>query len=193
MWNTILNEWRFLFRNKIFFGITCCLVLVMTVSLYLSKKQYQIQQALYQSAKKEMRDQWEAIDSMNPHSAAHYGTYAFKPITVLSNLDEGVNAVTGNVLRIEGHVQNEMVHSEASQMMSISRFGKFKVSMILQFIVPLLLIFLAFNSITSERQNGRLKLLILQSGTSRQLILSKTIATWAYGVGLVVIVLLVYL
>ena len=129
---------------------------------------------------------------MNPHSAAHYGTYVFKPINVLTNLDEGVNSVTGNVLRVEGHVQNEMVHSEASQMMSISKFGKLKAALLLQYIVPLLLIFLAFSSVNSERLQGRLKLLLLQGAIPSRLMMSKTIAIWLFGLALLAFSVLIY-
>ena len=125
---------------------------------------------------------------MNPHSAAHYGTYVFKSPNLLNSLDEGVNSITGNVIRVEGHVQNEMVHSEASQMQAISRFGKLKSSLLLKYIVPLLLIFLAFSSVSTEKQSGRLKLLILQGAKPNQLILAKSLSVWLYGVVLLLLV-----
>ena len=42
------------------------------------------------------------------------------------SLDEGVNAVTGLVLRLEGHKQHDVSFSEASQSLAVSRFGKLK-------------------------------------------------------------------
>ena len=42
---------------------------------------------------------------MNPHSAVHYGSYAFKPMNALNSLDGGINNITGNVIKLEGHVQ----------------------------------------------------------------------------------------
>ena len=114
--------------------------------------QTQKQANFYQNAKAHLRTQWEQLDGVNPHSAAHYGTYVFKPVNILGNLDEGVNAVTGNVIQVEGHVQNEMAYSEASQMQAISRFGKLKSALLLQYILPLLLVFLAFHTIHSEQE-----------------------------------------
>ena len=61
-----------------------------------------------QEAKNHIRDQWDEMGPSNPHSAAHFGTYAFKSNSILNSLDEGVNAVTGLVLRLEGHKQNEV-------------------------------------------------------------------------------------
>ena len=93
------------------------------------------------------------MEASNPHSAAHYGTYAFKPVSVLNSIDEGINSVTGNVLRLEGHRQNDIVFSEASQSLMISKFGKLKPSFnFFSFIIPLLLIFLSFNTYMSEKK-----------------------------------------
>lgn len=193
MWQIIINEWRYFFRSKLVFGISLGFFLVLFVSTILGHLQYSRQVAAHQAATEHLREQWENIEAMNPHGAAHYGTYIFKPVNLLSSLDEGVNASTGNVLRVEGHVQNEMVYSEASQMKMVSRFGKLKSSLLLKYIVPLLLIFLAFGSVSSEKQQGRLKLLVLQGAQPRQLILGKTLAVWLFGLFLLAGVILVHI
>ena len=123
---------------------------------------------------------------MNPHRAAHYGVYVFKPISILNSLDDGVSSITGNVLKLEGHVQNEIVHSEASQSITISKFGKLKPSIILQYVVPLFLIFLSFGSITNDKETGRMKLIALQGVSPEKLVLSKSISIWLYGLMLII-------
>ena len=125
------------------------------------------------SAQEHMRKQWEEMGPYNAHSVSHFGTYAFKPNSILSNLDEGVNAVTGIVLRLEGHKQNDVAFSEASQSIFVSQFGKFKISLLFQFIIPLLLIFFSFNIYTSEITSGRLKLLIVQGNSFSKIIFAK--------------------
>jgi len=192
MLQIIKNEWRFLVRSHLFLGISIIFVCTLILSVFLGNYQTQKQKQSHRNAKNHVRQQWEKIDQLNPHSAAHYGTYIFKPSNLLSSLDEGVNSVTGNVLRVEGHVQNEITYSEASQIQAISRFGKLKSSLLLQYIVPLLLIFLAFNSVSNEKQSGRLKLMVLQGAKPFQIILSKTVAVWLYGVSLLILVLVVY-
>ncbi len=192
MWRIIKNEWQYYSRIPLLLGISLGFVLVLFLSIVLGNYQTQKQTEHYTTAKNELRAQWESIDAMNPHSAAHYGTYVFKPANLLSSLDEGVNGITGNVLRVEGHVQNEIVYSEASQMQSVSKFGKLKSSLLLQYIVPILLIFLAFSSISNEKQSGRLKLLVLQGAKPFSLILGKTISIWMYGIGLLAITILAY-
>ncbi|MEL6989355.1 MAG: ABC transporter permease subunit, partial [Bacteroidota bacterium] len=170
MWQVAKNEWSSLIRSKPLLALILGFVLVLVLSLFLGNRQLQNQTSIYQKAQKQVREQWENIDAMNPHGAAHYGTYVFKPSNLLSSLDEGVNSVTGNVLRVEGHVQNEIVHSEAAQMQFVSKFGKLKSAILLQYVLPLFLIFLAFHSISKERQSGRLKLLILQGANVSSII-----------------------
>ena len=174
------------------FGISIGFVGILFLTVYLGNLQTKEQTKRYQTAQQHLRQQWESIEEMNPHGAAHYGTYVFKPTNLLGSLDEGVNSVTGNVLRVEGHVQNEIVHSEASQMQAVSKFGKLKSSLLLQYIVPLLLIFLAFQSINSEKQSGRFKLLFLQGTNPVQLALAKTLTVTLYGIGLLTLTLMVY-
>ena len=192
MWQIINNEWQFLSRNRVLLGISVGFLAVLLTTIFLGAYQTKKQTVAYQKAKDHIRAQWEGIKEMNPHSAAHYGTYVFKPSNLLSSLDEGVNSITGNVLRVEGHVQNEMVHSEASQMQVVSKFGKLKSSLLLQYIVPLLLIFLAFYSVTSEKQSGRLKLMLLQGAKPFDVILAKTLSIWSYGLLLLALVMLAY-
>ena len=113
--------------------------------------QHEEQQENRRLAQEHVREQWENLKEMNPHGAAHYGTYAFKPSNLLSSMDGGINDITGNVLQLEGHVQNEIVYSEASQSLSISKFGKLKSSLLLQYVIPLFLIFLSYGSISNEK------------------------------------------
>lgn len=46
---------------------------------------------------------WVGQEEKNPHSAAHFGSYAFKPVTPLLAVDRGVTAYTGVALFMEGH------------------------------------------------------------------------------------------
>lgn len=187
----IINEWRYYLKTRLFLFTTLIFIGVLTAVTALGVHQNKLQYQRYEEAQKHVRSQWEQIDAMNPHSAAHYGSYAFKPKTVLSSIDEGINGITGQVLRLEGHVQNEIMFSEASQMQSVSKFGKLKSSLILQYIIPLLIIFMAFSSVSSEKESGRLKLLLIQGGKPSQILLGKALGVWLYGLSLLLLVMLV--
>jgi ABC-2 type transport system permease protein len=153
-------------------------VLLLVLVAYFGALDVQNRQQLVSESRKEVRLQWENMGPSNPHSAAHYGSYAFKPISPLTALDEGVNLTAGRVLRLEGHVQNETVHSSQSQSVFISYFGPLKASLILQIMIPLLIIFLTYYSIQSEREQGRIRLILVQGLSYRSVVLGKVISVW---------------
>ncbi|MEM1219758.1 MAG: DUF3526 domain-containing protein [Bacteroidota bacterium] len=190
MWPIIQNEWLSLSRHRVLLGLSVGFLGLLFLTIYLGNLQSKEETKQYIKAKDHLREQWERIDSMNPHGAAHYGTYVFKPSTLLSSLDDGVNNITGKVLRVEGHVQNEIVYSEASQNKTISKFGKLKSALLLQYIIPLFLLFLAFQSIHGEKLSGRLKLLLLQGTKPSKLLFAKTLAVSLYGIGLLLLTIL---
>jgi len=183
----ILNEWKILVRNRSIVYVSLIFILSIISLAWMSNLQSENQSKAQAAAEKHIRAQWDNLEPMNPHRAAHYGVYVFKPISILNSLDDGVSSITGNVLKLEGHVQNEIVHSEASQSITISKFGKLKPSIILQYVVPLFLIFLSFGSITNDKETGRMKLITLQGVSLEKLVLSKSISIWLYGLMLIML------
>ena len=128
MIRTVFNEWKLLIRNRSVGYLTIFFIVTLILVTWLGIAQNEAQREEQQIAQQHVREQWEQLDDINPHGAAHYGSYAFKSTTALSSMDNGVNTVTGNVLRLEGHVQNEIVYSEDSQSLIISKFGKLKLT-----------------------------------------------------------------
>jgi len=178
----ILNEWKSLLRVKTFSYLASFFVISLGLVSFLGNEHNKRQDVQQKKATAEVRRKWEGIEKMNPHRAAHYGSFAFRPVTPLSSIDDGVNVTTGNVIRMEGHVQNEPMYSEASQSLNMSKFGKLTPSLVLQFVIPLFLIFLAFNSVSKEREQGRLKLLIVQGASFPKLVVAKALGIWTYGI-----------
>jgi ABC-2 type transport system permease protein len=193
MKDIIYNEWKGLLRNRMFLYLGLFFIAALTVSTVLGIVQNQKQIEAQNQAKKHIRAQWDEMKPTNPHGAAHFGSYAFKPNTVLNSIDEGINAVTGNVLRLEGHTQNDLIYSEASQSLLTSKFGKLKPSLLFQFILPLFLIFLAFSTYTQERDSGRLKLLLVQGISLQKLLFGKITSIWLIGIVLLIFSALIQL
>ena len=193
MISIILNEWKILVRNRSIVYVSLVFMLSIISVVWMGNLQSKNQSQAQIAAEKHIRAQWDNLEPMNPHRAAHYGVYVFKPISLLNSLDDGVSSITGNVLKLEGHVQNEIVHSEASQSIAISRFGKLKPSTIIQYMVPLFLIFLSFGSISNDKETGRLKLIALQGVSLEKLVLSKSLSIWLYGLILLIFSILLQL
>ena len=187
MIDIIINEWKNLIRDRLFFYSTIFFVLSLSLVVWMGILQQENQQQSQSEAQKHVRKQWENLEAMNPHRAAHYGSFAFKPLNILNAMDGGINDITGNVLQLEGHVQNEIIYSEASQALSVSKFGKLKSSLILQYVIPLFLIFLSFGSMSKEKETQRIKLLILQGASIDKLVNAKSISVWIYGLFLLIV------
>ena len=83
MINIILNEWARLFRNRMFIDLTIFFVLSLVIVISFGVNQNLDQQAYRSKAQDHVRNQWVNLEAMNPHRAAHYGSYAFKPFNIL--------------------------------------------------------------------------------------------------------------
>ena len=157
-------------RVRILGTILWMLLLVETLGGYIN---YQLQQEEVQRAQAEKRRQWLNQDPKHPHIAAHFGTFAFKPKSVLSLMDYGLDAYAGTSVYLEAHRQHDFLFRPAQDYPSMIRFGELSIALVLQLLMPLLIIFLCFTSFTQEREDGTLRLLLSQGVTMRQLAFGK--------------------
>lgn len=167
------KEMRSAFRDRrvLMMGtILSVLLLVATLGGYTN---YQLQQEEVARAQAEKRQQWLNQDPKHPHIAAHFGTFAFKPKSVLSLMDYGLDAYAGTSVYLEAHRQHDFLFRPAQDYSSIIRFGELSLALVLQLLMPLLIIFLCFASFTQEKQDGTLRLLLSQGVTIRQLAFGK--------------------
>jgi ABC-2 type transport system permease protein len=193
MWRIARNEWTGLLRSTrwrlLVIGLASLLVVTGTIGHIEQRRDEQLRG----EAARQVRKQWDDMGSGHPHGAVHFGTYAFKPAGVLAALDPGTNPVTGNALRLEGHTQNDLAWSTASQLPQLARFGEPHPALILQVLVPLLLIVLGFASVTDERRSGRLRLMAVQGLDTRQLLLGKALAITSVGALFLLLILLLHI
>ena len=155
------------------------LIVLMLVAVLVGRQGQQQIQKERVKAQAGMYDKWVNQGSKHPHSAAHYGQFAFKPKPVLSFLDVGLDNYTGISVFLEAHKQNEVLFSAAQDSNGMTRFGEMTVALILQVLMPLLIIFLTFNIFSREREEGTLKLIHAQGITMRQLLIGKVWGTYA--------------
>jgi ABC-2 type transport system permease protein len=104
--------------------------------------------------------QWQGQGARNPHSAAHFGKYAFKPRTPVSLLDNGVNSYLGVAVWLEAHYQNPFRYRPAEDSTVVQRFGELTAVIVLQLLIPLFIILLAFSVFAGERESGTLRQLL---------------------------------
>ncbi|WP_346317775.1 DUF3526 domain-containing protein [Chitinophaga sp. YIM B06452] len=173
------------FRSRVATLLAFITWILLGVAVYTGMQQEREAAGKKSRAASLFRHEWEEQEA-NPHSAAHFGTYLFKPHTFLSIYDHGLNRFLGETYRVEAHVQHEVNHSEAETAGSQLRFGELSAAMVFQLLVPLLVLLLSFNAITRERESNTLRLLLIQGVKPAALIRGKI---W----GIYFIVLLVVL
>jgi len=101
-------------------------------------------------------ERWAHQGEKNPHTAAHYGVYVFKPLSTLAALDPGVEKYVGSSVWLEAHKQNEFVHRPALDEPGASRQLQLTPALLLQVLAPIAMVFLGFGLFAAERERGML-------------------------------------
>ncbi len=101
------KEFQELLRDGRFQWATVIGGILLLFSLLSGYKQYSDVSSLHQQAQATSREEWLNQGQKYPHSAAHYGSFAFKPKRLLSLLDNGLEKYMGVSIWIEAHKQNE--------------------------------------------------------------------------------------
>ncbi|WP_149243021.1 DUF3526 domain-containing protein [Dyadobacter sp. 32] len=153
--------------------IIITLLMIAGVGGYLN---YKSQKEQIDKARLEKREQWLNQGDKHPHIAAHYGTFVFKPKTGLSFFDFGLDSYTGSSIYLEAHYQHEFMFRPAQDFGAMIRFGELSIALVLEFLIPLLIIFLCFSAFTQENENGTIRILAAQGVSMRALAWGKITA-----------------
>lgn len=177
---TIANqELRNLLREGRFRTAAVLLSMLFALSLLGAYDYYTSLKRQHDEATRIMREQWDNQKDKNPHSAAHYGIYVFKPVYPLSYFDQGVDAYTGNTLYLEAHRSNQSKFRGAEDQGDFARLGTLTPAFVLGMLMPLLIIVLGFGAAAAERENGNLRLLLAQGMKPSTLFWGKSLGLWA--------------
>ncbi len=180
------KEFTEILRDGRFKWTTAIMVLLLISAMLAGYQKYSAAMRIQQAAQGDANQQWLNQGDKNPHSAAHYGNYAFKPAGPLAYFDNGISNYTGTAVFMEAHRQNFAIGRPASDQSAIARFGDLSGAMILQLLLPLLIIFLGFTAFSGERESGTLRQVLSMGVTNRQLLWGK-----ALGVGATIFVVVV--
>ena len=103
------------------------------------------------------RTVWVSQGEKNQHSAAHFGQWGFKPADALSAADPGVLPYTGTAVFMEAHSVKDAAYRPADDGTAVQRLGRLTGAVTLQFLVPLLILLLAYPAFAGEREAGTLR------------------------------------
>lgn len=180
------KEFTEMLRDKRFHWAAGIVLLLLLVALLTGGRHYQDVKRQHDLAQAETREQWLRQPAKNPHSAAHYGVYAFKPKMLPAMLDRGVDPYVGQSVWLEAHKQNEFKHRPAQDLTAVQRFGELTAATVLQLLIPLLIILLSFSAFVGEREQGTWRQLLSVGVSRTDLVLGKALGiTGALGVLLV--------
>jgi ABC-2 type transport system permease protein len=169
------KEFTEMARDGRFRWMAGVVLLLLLTSLALGWKHYRQVKAEHDAAQAASRDTWVNQGRRNPHSAAHYGVYAFKPKMPLSLVDTGLDPYTGVSVWLEAHYQNPSRYRPAEDATAVRRFGELTAATTLQLLVPLLIILLAFSAFAGEREQGTLRQLLSLGAPRGKLVLGKVL------------------
>jgi len=153
-------------------GIVLALLLVALGFGWKQQRETARQQA---QAQRGARAVWLNQPEKDPHLAAHFGTYAFKPAMPTSYFDPGVDAYLGAAVLLEAHRQNVPKYAPVQDRTGVARFGELTAALALQSLVPLVIILLAFAAFGAEREQGTLRQLLSLGVRPRDLALGKAL------------------
>jgi ABC-2 type transport system permease protein len=121
------------------------------------------------------RDVWLDKGDMNPHAAAHYGAFVFKPVQPLSAIDPGLDPFVGVFVFLEAHKQQLARHRPIEDATPTRRLGQLTPASAALVLLPLLVVSLTFSSFAGERDQGTLRPLLAVGLSRRALLLGKAL------------------
>jgi ABC-2 type transport system permease protein len=178
-----LNE---LFRDGRYRVLSAVVLGVSVLSFAAGWKQFNDIDRQHRAAQAATRAQWLGQTRKNPHSAAHYGVYAFKPKSQLAVVDTGVDPYMGVAVWLEAHKQNEFKYRPAQDRTAVQRFGELTAAEALQVLFPLFIVLMTFSAFAGEREQGTFRQLLSLGVSRRGLALGKSLGI-ATALGLVLL------
>jgi ABC-2 type transport system permease protein len=159
------KEFTTALRDRRFILLTILIFCLLTVAALSGISSYRLMADERNAAQHTADKDFKSQPDRHPHRMAHYGSYAFRPKSTLSFLDFGLDTYTGTLVYLEAHQQNSANFSQVQQSGALIRFGEMTVAFVLQWLIPLFVIFLCFNAFTQEKEEGTLKVLLSQGIT----------------------------
>lgn len=173
------NEIRRLVRSRVALTGLLLVAMLTLVAAVTSAAHSQDQAALRARLQAQADDDFSHQPDRHPHRVVHFGHFAVRPGSGLAALDPGVDAFTGDMVFLEGHRQNSANFGDARQSSLLVRFGQFSPAFVLQAIAPLLLIFLGAGMVSTEREMGTLRQLVLNGARGGEVLGGKMLALGA--------------
>ncbi|MEM9533038.1 MAG: ABC transporter permease subunit [Pseudomonadota bacterium] len=171
----VSKELRTLSRNRVLLGFTLAITALMFVAALMGQARVDAFDRERADAAATDRAVWLAQGERNPHSAAHFSRYAFKPIPALALFDPGSLDYAGIALWMEAHNQNPAVYRRAEDRSDLQLFAELSPAWILQVFGPLIVFCAMFAAMAGEREDGTLRQLLSIGVSPRSIMVGKVV------------------
>lgn len=182
-----LRSWR---RSGVVVILALTMVALLIGAISLSWQRLETLERERSAAELMDRQIFDSQGERNPHAAAHFSRYAFKPVSELMAFDPGITDYSGLAIWMEAHYQNPAVFRRAEDLGGTSRFADLSPAWLLQYIAPLFVILIFFSAIAGERELGTLRQMVATGVRPRTIVVAK-IASVCIAVGAIVLLGLV--
>jgi ABC-2 type transport system permease protein len=135
----------------------------------------------------EERQRWLGQGVKDPHAAAHYSIYAFRPARALQAMDPGIVPFVGEAVWLEAHLQNDLLFRPQQDGNAFERLGLVDPAGLLMRFGPLAVFLLAFAVAAREREQGVLGLALASARNRAAYVGAKLLSVIAVGVPILVV------
>ncbi len=169
MSNAIVSkELRVLRRNNLLIGLFAAAVILIVASLLAGLERERVFGKEISAALESDRHEWDNQGERNPHAAAHFARYAFRPASPLAVLDPGTVDFAGLAIWMQAHYQDPAAFRRAEDGGELSRYVQLTPAFLFLTIGPLILFLMLFDSVAGEREDGTLRQLLATGVSSRR-------------------------
>lgn len=144
-------------RSGVFISLAVAMIALLAAAAALSAQRIAAFERERVAAEAVDNEVWNSQGERNPHAAAHFARYAFKPIPRLAAFDPGITDHAGIALWMEAHYQNPAVFRRAEDLGDAGRMANLSPAWVLQVAAPLFIFLILFSAVAGEREAGTLR------------------------------------
>jgi ABC-2 type transport system permease protein len=173
------KEWTEMLRDDRFRAAAVTILLLLVAALASGFKQQRAIAVERADAARHARSIWVGQTPKDPHAAAHFGTFAFKPRTPLALVDQGLDPYIGISIYLVAHQMNQARYLPAQDRTTLERFGELTAAVVLQVMMPLVIVLLTFAAFAGEREQGTLRQIVSIGVKPSEFVLGKMLGVGA--------------
>lgn len=167
------KDWREFVRDRRLLIASTLMVVLAAIALALSWQRLAAYEADRRAAEAGDRETWLEQGEQNPHGAAHFASWAFRPLTASALIDPGVAPYAPTAIWLEAHSRNTGGARPVEDRVATLDLGEFSLASVLQTLAPLLVFILAAGLVARERERGTLRLMLASGARVHDVVLGK--------------------